>query len=162
MQAGCRQGREQRSHTSSTESKTTFIPLMRILISSRTNVTEVFLHTIGISEITVLFPTVSYDTFSHLLPRCIHRQGTHKKFAQHIHRRGRDNGNFPQIKSHSRYKLKHTQFPSHNLILPALDYSPRQPLNVSVSSLTRHDRLCNPSWSSSRALARASMRSQCR
>jgi len=65
MQAGCRQGREQRSHTSNTESKTIFIPLMRILISSRANVTEVFLHTIGVSEgrdsLEVPFPAISHD-----------------------------------------------------------------------------------------------------
>jgi len=47
-------------------------------------------------------------------------------------------------------------------VLSTLDCSSRQPLSVSVSSLTRHDRLCNPSWASSRALARASMRFQCR
>ena len=41
-------------------------------------------------------------------------------------------------------------------VLFARDCSFRQPLSVSVSSLTRHDRLCNPSWASSRALARAS------
>ena len=46
-------------------------------------------------------------------------------------------------------------------VLSALDCSSRQPLSVSVSSLTRQGCLCNPSWASSRALARASMLSQC-
>ena len=51
--------------------------------------------------------------------------------------------------------------PCMHPVLSALDCSSRQPLSVSVSSLTRHDRLCNSSRASSRALARASMRSQC-
>ena len=45
--------------------------------------------------------------------------------------------------------------------LSCLDCCSRQPLSVSVSSLTRHNCLCNPSWASSRALARAIMKSQC-
>jgi len=45
--------------------------------------------------------------------------------------------------------------------LSARDCSSREPLNVSVLSLTRHNCLCNPSWAASRALARVSMRSQC-
>jgi len=63
-----------------------FIPLTRILIS-RANVTEVSLHTIGVSEsrdsLEVLLPAVSHDTFSHLHPRWMRRQGTRKNFAQH-------------------------------------------------------------------------------
>ena len=47
-------------------------------------------------------------------------------------------------------------------VLSVLDCSSRQPLSVSVLSLTRHDCLCNPSWASFWALARASMRSQSR
>jgi len=47
--------------------KNWFTPLTRILIS-RVNVTEVFLHTIGVSEccdsLEVLFPTVSHDIYT--------------------------------------------------------------------------------------------------
>jgi len=71
MQAGCRQGREHRNHTSNNESKTTFVPLTRILISSCANVTEAFLHTIGVSEsrdsLGVLFPAVSHDTYQFIM-----------------------------------------------------------------------------------------------
>ena len=131
-----------------------FTPLARILIS-RVNVTEVFLHTIGVSEsrdsLEVLFPTVSHDTFSHFHLRWMRRYGTRKNFAQHIHRCGRDNGNFPQMQSYSRYKLKHTQILKSKYglkrrcvsalvghwihpVLSALDCSSRQPLSVSVSN----------------------------
>jgi len=60
------------------------------------------------------------------------RQGTHIYFAQHIHRRGRDNGNFPQIKSYSRYILK-TYTNSQIKVWPtaAVRASTRWPLNTS-------------------------------
>jgi len=125
MQAVVGEDSNKVTHLSSTDSKTTCTPLTRILISSRANV--VFLHTIGVSEshdsLEVLFPTVSHDIFSHLHPRWKRRQATSKFFAQHIHCRTRDNTNFPQIKSHSRYKLKPAQI--HQLVLSALDYSSR-------------------------------------
>jgi len=58
--------------TINTESKTTFISLTRILKWSRANVTEVFLHTIGVSEsrdsLEVLLPAVSDDKVSDIWP----------------------------------------------------------------------------------------------
>jgi len=71
------------------QSKTTFTPFTRTLISasSRVNVTEVFLHTIGVSESRdspkAPLPVVPHDTFSHLRPHWMRRQGTRKNFAQH-------------------------------------------------------------------------------
>ena len=71
------------------QSKTTFTPFTRTLISasSRVNVTEVFLHTIGVSESRdspkAPLPVVPHDTFSHLRPHWMRRQGTRKIFAQH-------------------------------------------------------------------------------
>jgi len=107
------------THLSSTESKTTIIPLTRILISSRANVA--FLHTIGACEIHDSLPTVSHYIYSHLYLRWMRRQATRKNFARQMHCHALDKGKFPQIKSHSRYKLKHEQI--HKLVLSALDNS---------------------------------------
>jgi len=46
-------------------------------------------------------------------------------------------------------------------ILSVVLVSLRFPWSVIVLSLTRHNRLCNAPWAATRALARASMRSQC-
>jgi len=89
MQAGCRQGREQRSHTSITESKTTFIPLTRILISSGANVTEVFLPTIGVSEsrgsLNVLLSTVSHDKLAEYIGSDCKRAVDVRAYLERIH-----------------------------------------------------------------------------
>jgi len=90
MQAGGRQGWEQQSQSSHTLKSKQPLLLSRgphISSSSRVNVTEVFLHTTGVSESRdspkAPFSAIPHDTFSHVHPRWMRRQGTRQNFAQH-------------------------------------------------------------------------------